>query len=271
MNLTKIVPIDFTSRKYTTIRINQYEYQSREFYFELYDNKIRYNIPENVTIRIKICTNNGIIMLYDCEIIDNMAHIIFDDQVSAIAGKTKAQLVLIDVDEQSVITTVPFYIQVVGAVYDEEIMSEERFKSLEDALLTYDTSIEHLKTYEESARQSSESASESANIATEKAAETIEYYNKTKDIYDSIGKYLTVRGSVYFEDLPPLSDCRVGDMYNIIDAFTTTDDFVEGARKDCAPGTNVYAILVKGEEGEEDYLMWDIFSIGSGSLVGGVM
>lgn len=271
MNLTKIVPIDFTSRKYTTIRINQYEYQSREFYFELYDNKIRYNIPENVTIRIKICTNNGIIMLYDCEIIDNMAHIIFDDQVSAIAGKTKAQLVLIDIDEQSVVTTVPFYIQVVGAVYDEEIMSEERFKSLEDALLTYDTSIEHLKTYEESARQSSESASESANIATEKAAETIEYYNKTKDIYDSIGKYLTVRGSVYFEDLPPLSDCQVGDMYNIIDAFTTTDDFVEGARKDCAPGTNVYAILVKGEEGEEDYLMWDIFSIGSGSLVGGVM
>ncbi len=66
------------------------------------------------------------------------------------------------------------------------------------------------------------------------------------DLHDYVDQKVTglykPSGSVYFADLPGLAASRVGNVYDIIDAFTTTSDFREGAGKSYGPGTNVVII-----------------------------
>lgn len=61
------------------------------------------------------------------------------------------------------------------------------------------------------------------------------------------------KGSTTFDRLPAVADAKKGDVWNISDAFTTTDDFVEGAGKQLPAGTNVIrvdlpAAYVEGHE-----------------------
>ena len=49
-------------------------------------------------------------------------------------------------------------------------------------------------------------------------------------------------GSVAFAGLPALTKANLGKMYNITDAFTTTDSFIEGAGKQYPAGTNVAVV-----------------------------
>lgn len=60
-------------------------------------------------------------------------------------------------------------------------------------------------------------------------------------------------GSTAFADLPAASAATLGNVYNVTDAFTTTDSFVEGAGKSYPAGTNVAVVLV-GEEYKYDVL-----------------
>lgn len=53
----------------------------------------------------------------------------------------------------------------------------------------------------------------------------------------AIATAVTFKGSVAFANLP--TSASTGDMYNVTDAFTTTDSFSEGAGKKCKAGTNV--------------------------------
>ena len=60
-------------------------------------------------------------------------------------------------------------------------------------------------------------------------------------------------GSTTFANLPAASADTLGNVYNVTDAFTTTDSFVEGAGKSYPAGTNVAVVLV-GEEYKYDVL-----------------
>ena len=66
------------------------------------------------------------------------------------------------------------------------------------------------------------------------------YYEQARDISASITGALKPCGTVTYVNLPSLSDALVGDMYNVSDAFTTTNDFKEGAGHYIAAGANVY-------------------------------
>jgi len=46
-------------------------------------------------------------------------------------------------------------------------------------------------------------------------------------------------GSVAFASLPAADEAHLGMVYNVTDAFTTTDAFLDGAGKSCPAGTNV--------------------------------
>ena len=60
-------------------------------------------------------------------------------------------------------------------------------------------------------------------------------------------------GSTTFAALPAPAANILGNVYNVTDAFTTTDQFVEGAGKSYPAGTNVAVVLV-GEEYKYDVL-----------------
>lgn len=60
-------------------------------------------------------------------------------------------------------------------------------------------------------------------------------------------------GSVAFADLPVADAEHLGMVYNVTDAFTTTDAFIEGAGKKHPAGTNVVVVVV-GEDYKLDVL-----------------
>lgn len=62
------------------------------------------------------------------------------------------------------------------------------------------------------------------------------------------------KGSVAFANLPALSSANEGSVYNVIDAFTTTNDFVEGAGSSYPAGTNVVIINTTGSTYKYDVL-----------------
>lgn len=61
-------------------------------------------------------------------------------------------------------------------------------------------------------------------------------------------------GSVAFASLPAADAEHLGMVYNVTDAFTTTDDFVEGAGSQYPAGTNVVVVSV------EDTYKYDVLS-----------
>lgn len=64
-----------------------------------------------------------------------------------------------------------------------------------------------------------------------------------KTIVDKLsGTPIVPKGSIEFSNLPTLTDASIGDLYNIKDNFTTTDDFIEGAGAKISAGTNVVCV-----------------------------
>lgn len=64
-----------------------------------------------------------------------------------------------------------------------------------------------------------------------------------KAIVDRLsGTPIIPKGSIEFSNLPTLTDASIGDLYNIKDNFTTTDDFIEGAGAKISAGTNVVCV-----------------------------
>ena len=116
------------------------------------------------------------------------------------------------------------------------------------------TSETNAKTSETNAKTSETNASNSAttsqNYAIGNTNSAKYYYEQAKMISESFSGALKPMGTVTFTNLPPLSEASDGDMYNISDQFTTTDDFREGSGFVIPIGSNVY----KTSDGKWDVL-----------------
>ena len=91
---------------------------------------------------------------------------------------------------------------------------------------------------------------------------TTNYYNKTQTdskidekIAAKVSSTYKAAGTVQFASLPTPSATEEGKVYNISDAFTTTEDFVEGAGQRYPAGTNVVCI----DTADEAY-KWDVLA-----------
>lgn len=73
----------------------------------------------------------------------------------------------------------------------------------------------------------------------------------TKEQLDSrISVVYKAGGSFAFAELPTADEAHLGMVYNVTDAFNTTDSFVEGAGNKHPAGTNVVVVAVTAGEGE---------------------
>lgn len=90
-------------------------------------------------------------------------------------------------------------------------------------------------------------------IASDLADEIARAQQAEEELHDYVDSKVTSAykpsGSVYFVDLPPLTESRVGNVYDIKDDFVTTAYFVEGAGKPYKAGTNV--AIIKVDENQE--------------------
>ena len=90
---------------------------------------------------------------------------------------------------------------------------------------------------------------------------TTNYYNKTQTdlkidekIAAKVSSTYKAAGTVQFTSLPTPSATEEGKVYNISDAFTTTENFVEGAGQKYPAGTNVVCIDTANEAYKWDVL-----------------
>ena len=81
------------------------------------------------------------------------------------------------------------------------------------------------------------------------------------ELQNSLGSAFVPKGSTAFADLPT-EGRKVGDVWNVTDAFTTTADFVEGAGGKYPAGSNVVLVNVTTGEGEDAITTpkWDVLS-----------
>lgn len=86
----------------------------------------------------------------------------------------------------------------------------------------------------------------SVSISNEVTRATTAENNLRTYVNEKVSSIYKPCGSIEFNQLPPLSASVLGNVYNIKDAFTTTDDFLEGAGKDYPAGTNVAIVYVEG-------------------------
>lgn len=160
--------------------------------------------------------------------------------------------------------------------------SEANAKASENQALSYKNSASaseqaseksesNAKTYADNASASATSASTSASEASESKAsasasasqaktsetnaktsetnsaksesETKKYAEQVKEISESFSGALRPMGTINFADLPTTAEATSGDMYNIIDQFTTTADFKEGSGNVIPAGSNVYLTI----------------------------
>lgn len=73
-------------------------------------------------------------------------------------------------------------------------------------------------------------------------------------INTAVASVWKAKGSTAFASLPEITMAAAGDVWNITDAFTTTENFVEGAGKKYPVGTNVACIMVA------DQKKWDVLA-----------
>lgn len=90
------------------------------------------------------------------------------------------------------------------------------------------------------AANSATSANSSKTAARTSEVNAEQWYNKAKQVAETISGPTRLLGTIPFADLPSVSDSVAGDMWNISDAFTTTADFEEGAGHNYRAGCNVY-------------------------------
>lgn len=90
-----------------------------------------------------------------------------------------------------------------------------------------------------------------------------DYYTKTEadskidsKIATAISSTYKPAGSTLFSFLPSVGADQEGKVYNIIDAFTTTEDFVEGAGNNYPAGTNIVCI----DTDDAGTYKWDVLA-----------
>ena len=93
------------------------------------------------------------------------------------------------------------------------------------------------------AKTSETNAKTSETNSAKSESEAQKYADQVKEISESFSGALRPLGTINFADLPSTADASSGDMYNIINQFTTTADFKEGSGNIIPAGSNVYLTI----------------------------
>ena len=283
----------YDSHTYEQIFSKQYD-NGRKVRFTVTENGQEYDLTDK-SVSFEMKKDDGTVVLKSCQIEGNQAIVTIDKNITVFFGnRIPYQIKIVDVTNQTVITTVTGYMFIqVSVVKQDDVESTSDFSSYADILLEISTKYEQSKTFadnaktsETNAKKSETNASASASTATAKAADASEsatkaktsetnaltsatnastkaneasnsasnakeyaigntnsskyYYEQAKQISESFSGALKPMGTITYSALTQLTQISSGDMYNISDQFTTTDQFKEGAGNIIPAGANVY-------------------------------
>lgn len=221
---------------------------------KLYDTNIPYIMDETVSrVMLQGVTPCGMAILKDItDYTASTASFLLSDNMLAVDGDLKLSIVITanssisDNASNQIISTFPFTIRVVHAPVGE--IQESEFDSITKYVLKAEQHAKESESYSllsKSYAVGGTNTRENENIDNSKY-----YYEQSKSISESFSGSLRPMGTVSFSSLPPIASVSDGDMYNISDEFTTTNDFKEGGGNTIPAGSNIY----KTADGKWDIL-----------------
>lgn len=114
-------------------------------------------------------------------------------------------------------------------IYNLVPLYRETLKATEDS-----------KEYAKNAKMWAFNAQIDAENSETSAVKSEYYYLQAKSISSELSGILRPKGTISINNLPSLQNSDPGDMYNIIEKFTTTNDFKEGPGISIPAGSNIY-------------------------------
>lgn len=175
---SKEIVLDLYQDRYISVNVAEGDIDSRKIIVTVTDDGKPYILDAStITARIRYMKSDGNPVLNDCKILSNgTIQIEFTDQMTAVAGRCDATLMLIDTVTQAVLHTMSFIVNVkASAVPSGEIESTPEFTALEHALLKVDTFNEQIDEYIQKAEDATEVIEGYQQEALE-TKETIESY-----------------------------------------------------------------------------------------------
>lgn len=231
------------------VHVDQYDHGTGRLRISLYEGDVPYE-PSG-TAQIQGTKPDGRGFLYNASLSGNVVTANLEEQMTAVAGKVLAQVVVTETSGR--IGSFKFILDVqASALPDDTDMSESDYQAIEELI----------EEAQEVAQEVAEDRTAAENAATSagNSAEDSEAWAKgtrngtavppTDPTYQQNSRYwagqaeqyaqggLKFISTIFFASLPT-SGMRAGDMYNIKDAFTTDSRFEEGAGIRYPEGTNV--------------------------------
>lgn len=231
------------------VHVDQYDHGTGRLRISLYEGDVPYE-PSG-TAQIQGSKPDGRGFLYNATLSGNVVTANLEEQMTAVAGKVMAQVVVTETSGRT--GSFKFVLDVQkSALPDDTDMSESDYQAIEELIEEAQEvaqEVEEDKTAAEAAASAAEDSAEDAEAwakgtrngtAVPPADPTYQqnsrYWAEQAEQYAQGG--LKFINTIYFASLPT-SGMRAGDMYNIKDAFTTDSRFEEGAGIRYPEGTNV--------------------------------
>lgn len=231
------------------VHVDQYDHGTGRLRISLYEGDVPYEPSGTAQIQGKKPDGRG--FLYNASLSGNVVTANLEEQMTAVGGKVLAQVVVTETSGR--IGSFKFVLDVQkSALPDDTDMSESDYQAIEEL-------IEDAQEIAQDVAEDKEAAEAAAQASSDSAEDSEAWANGTRNgtavpstdpTYQNNSHYwasqaeqyaqggLKFVGTIYFASLPT-SGMRVGDMYNIKDAFTTDSRFEEGAGITYPEGTNI--------------------------------
>ena len=233
------------------VHVDQYDEGTGRFLISLYEGSAAYSPASGATVALQGIKPDGHGFLYNASLSGNVVTANLEKQMTAVAGKVLAQIVVTESTGRT--GSFKFILDVqASALPSDTDMSESDYQAIEELIEEAQEVAQEVAEDRTAAENAATSAGDSAEDAEAWAKGTRDgqAVPPTDPTYQQNSRYwagqaeqyaqggLKFINTIYFASLPT-SGMRTGDMYNIKDAFTTDSRFEEGAGIRYPEGTNI--------------------------------
>ena len=231
------------------VHCDQYDKGTGRLVISLYDENIAYS-PSG-TAKIQGVKPDGKGFEYDASISGNVVTANLTEQMSAVAGRVRCQIVVTETTGRTGSFAFILDVQPSALPLDTDI-SESDYQLIEHAL--EDCAQAVIDSQDNAEDAEAWAVGERGGVPVDPSDPTYnnnaEYWAGQAAIYAQGA--LHFQGSIPFASIPTTGQVG-GDMYNITDDFTTDNRFIEGSGKFCPAGTNIAWVAASSK--------WDVLSI----------
>lgn len=150
--ITYEISLDMVKTNYVVIKAKQYDKNSRVIKIHCTENGKEFILSDNIRAFVQMSKPDNTIYEKDCVIDKTKNVLIFnlEEQATTTSGLCKAELVLVNAENESVLSTMIFNIIVINSlITQEDIISQTEFGTLANLIIGYEEANQTMQIYEE--------------------------------------------------------------------------------------------------------------------------